>query len=93
LPKFNEKTFRLVGLACNYIYKHQGINIAGNFIGALNRKIVDCECPNDDQWQCTNHNKKSETTIAKVLLLKLFYKTYGVVVVNFIGLGHDAKLA
>jgi hypothetical protein len=48
LPKSNEEAFRLAGLARNYIYEHQGINIVGNFIGALDEKIVDRERPNDD---------------------------------------------
>jgi hypothetical protein len=84
LPKSNEEAFRLAGLARNYIYEHQGINIAGNFIGTLDGKIVDRERPNDDQWQHTNHNGKSGTTATKVLLLQLFNGTYGAAVVNFI---------
>lgn len=67
--------------------------ITGNFIGSLDGKIVEMERPCDFDWQEANYNGFYRQHSRKILLLQLFDGTYGAAVVNFIGTGHDSRLA
>ena len=46
----NPESLEIANLAQSYILKKKGIIITGNFISALDGKIVECKWPCDDHW-------------------------------------------
>lgn len=93
LPSSNERALKLAQNAKTFLFEKQGVTIPGNFIGALDGKIVESERPSDHRWQNTIYNGYYCVHAKKVLLLQLFDGTYGSAVINFIGSAHDSKLA
>ena len=93
LPKSDEFAHALSERARCYVLRKRGVYLPGNIIGVIDGSIIQREQSGDENWQHTNHNGKSNSAAAKILLIQLFDGTYGPAVLNYIGSAHDAKLA
>jgi hypothetical protein len=91
-PKSNDYCLYLSDLAREYVFKKKDYLITANVIGLIDGSILNRERPNDDAWQKTNYNAKSNNIAAKILIVQLFDGNYAAAVLNYIGSGHDARL-
>ncbi len=89
----NRHNAKLMAIKARMYMCRRNLHVTGDFIGAVDGKIVGRERPGNEAWQEANYNGKANAHAAKVLLIQLFDGTYGPSIFNFVGSAHDSRLS